>query len=98
MGLAAWFMNGPADVAPRDAADVGRLFAGLTGAAPAFRDATAALGGLPSRELRPTLARPPELAPEGIARWHGEDTSADTSEVARGPLASKHEGAGDARL
>jgi coenzyme F420-reducing hydrogenase gamma subunit len=53
----------------RPAAEVGRLFAGFTGAAPAFRAATEARAGLPVLQLRPTLARPPESLVGGPPRW-----------------------------
>jgi coenzyme F420-reducing hydrogenase gamma subunit len=81
--LAAWFADGQAAARgagpPRPAAEVGRLFAGFTGAAPAFRGATDRLRGLPVLPLRPTLARPPELAGEAPPRWPAE------SEAGAGP-------------
>ncbi|HET9680716.1 MAG TPA: hypothetical protein VFP19_01665, partial [Candidatus Limnocylindrales bacterium] len=50
-------------------AEVGRLFAGFTGAAGPFRGATERLDGRPARTLRPSLAHPPELATEGPPAW-----------------------------
>jgi sulfhydrogenase subunit delta len=76
--LAAWFISGQAAArgeGPREPADVGRLFAGFTGAAPAFRGVTDRLRGLPVLPLRPTFARPSELAGDGPPRW--PDRAAD---------------------
>jgi coenzyme F420-reducing hydrogenase gamma subunit len=71
--LAAWFVNGQAaaraDGQSRMPADVGRLFAGFTGAAPPFRGITDRLGGRPRLPLLPTTARGPELANEAPPRW-----------------------------
>ncbi len=63
--------------APMAPGDVGRLFAGFTGAAAPFRAATDRLAGRPQRELRPSLARPPELASEGPSAW-GPATQEDS--------------------
>ena len=49
--------------------EIGRLFAGFTGAAAPFRTITDRLGGRPVRELRPALAHPPELAHEQPPQW-----------------------------
>jgi coenzyme F420-reducing hydrogenase gamma subunit len=79
--LAAWFQSGQAAMRGGEArapADVGRLFAGFTGAAPAFRGVTDRLGGLPVLPLRPTLARTPELAGEAPPHW--PDRNARTQE------------------
>ena len=67
-GLATWFADGPAlgGMAP---ADIGRLFAGFTGAAAPFRAVTHRLGGRPQVELRPATAHRPELRPEGVPAW-----------------------------
>jgi coenzyme F420-reducing hydrogenase gamma subunit len=67
-GLATWYADGPAlgGMAP---ADVGRLFAGFTGASPAFRGVTDRLGGRPQVALRPATAHRPELRPEGVPAW-----------------------------
>jgi sulfhydrogenase subunit delta len=65
--LAAWYVDG-AD-GPRSPVDVGRLFAGFTGAAQPFRDITDRLGGRPAIPLRPTIARPPELVGEAPPTW-----------------------------
>jgi coenzyme F420-reducing hydrogenase gamma subunit len=65
--LAAWYMDGPDG--PRSAQDVGRLFAGFTGASPAFRAITDRLGGRPQIPLRPAMAHPPELADERPPTW-----------------------------
>jgi coenzyme F420-reducing hydrogenase gamma subunit len=67
-GLATWYANGPA-LGGIAAADVGRLFAGFTGASPAFRAVTDRLGGRPIVALRPTTAHRPELNPEGVPAW-----------------------------
>jgi coenzyme F420-reducing hydrogenase gamma subunit len=65
--LAAWYVDGPAG--PRNPADVGRLFAGFTGALPVFREVTNRLGGRPLRQLRPAAAQPAELAEETPPVW-----------------------------
>ncbi len=84
--LAAWFTTGQAEArgagTPRPASDVGRLFAGFTGAAPAFRGVTDRLGGLPVVPLRPTRARPSELAGEAPPRWPGGATTNGSPEEA----------------
>ena len=49
--------------------EIGRLFAGFTGAAAPFRAVTDRLGGLPTRVLRPALAHPPELAHQRPLAW-----------------------------
>jgi coenzyme F420-reducing hydrogenase gamma subunit len=66
--LAGWFADGPASWG-MPAADVGRLFAGFTGAAPEFRRVTEALGGRPMVPLRPTLARQPDDALHEAPSW-----------------------------
>ncbi|MEZ0240723.1 MAG: oxidoreductase [Chloroflexota bacterium] len=73
--LADWFIAGAGDP-PRLPADVGRLFAGVNGAATPFRETTDALEGRPRRDLRATLAQPPELAPFEPPTWEGGDTDA----------------------
>jgi sulfhydrogenase subunit delta len=83
--LATWFISGQAEArgegAPREPAEVGRLFAGFTGAAPAFRAVTDRLRGLPVLPLRPTLARPSALAGDGPPRWtHEHDPSGGAEE------------------
>jgi coenzyme F420-reducing hydrogenase gamma subunit len=65
--LAAWYVDGPDG--PRSPVDVGRLFAGFTGAAQPFRDITDRLGGRPAMPLRPAIARPPELVGEAPPTW-----------------------------
>jgi coenzyme F420-reducing hydrogenase gamma subunit len=65
--LAAWYVDGPDG--PRSPVDVGRLFAGFTGAAQPFRDITDRLGGRPAIPLRPAIARPPELVGEAPPTW-----------------------------
>jgi len=65
--LAAWFVDGPSG--PRAAVDVGRLFAGFTGASPAFRAITDRLGGRPPLPMRPAMAHPPELVEEAPPTW-----------------------------
>lgn len=66
--LASWYADGPG-TGGLPAADVGRLFAGFTGASPAFRSITDRLGGRPALPLHPAMARPPELAHEGPPSW-----------------------------
>lgn len=65
--LAAWYVDGPGG--PRNPVDVGRLFAGFTGAAPAFRAITDRLDGRPPLQLRPATAHPPELVDEAPPVW-----------------------------
>jgi hypothetical protein len=71
--LANWYVDGQAAARAggksRLPADVGRLFAGFTGAAPAFRGITDRLGGRPPLPLLPTTARRPELANEAPPSW-----------------------------
>jgi coenzyme F420-reducing hydrogenase gamma subunit len=74
-GLANWFVDGPA-LGGLAAADVGRLFAGFTGAAQPFRAVTDRLGGRPPVALRPATAYPPELAEHAPPRW-GSDQARD---------------------
>ena len=68
--LAGWFADGPG-TGGMTRADVGRLFAGFTGASPSFRAITDRLGGRPPLPLLPATARPPELAAEGPPSWEG---------------------------
>jgi sulfhydrogenase subunit delta len=72
--LAAWYVDGPGG--PRNPVDVGRLFAGFTGAAQPFREITDRLGGRPQIPLRPAIARPPELVGEAPPTW-GERPETD---------------------
>jgi coenzyme F420-reducing hydrogenase gamma subunit len=67
-GLAEWYMHGPG-TGGLAAPDVGRLFAGFTGASPTFMAITDRLGGRPTIPLQPSVARRPELAEEGPPRW-----------------------------
>jgi sulfhydrogenase subunit delta len=68
--IAAWYLTGPDGLArERIAPDVGRLFAGFTGASPAFRTVTDRLGGRPPISLRPATARAPEFASEAPPTW-----------------------------
>ena len=67
-GLANWYVAGPA-LGGLAAPDVGRLFAGFTGAAQPFRAVTDRLGGRPPISLRPANAYPPELAEHAPPRW-----------------------------
>jgi sulfhydrogenase subunit delta len=84
--LIAGAAAGPAG---RDPADVGRLFAGFTGASGPFRAVTDALAGRPPMRLRGTLASPPETLPDGVPTWGSADESTpdagETSEEADGP-------------
>ncbi|MES2210287.1 MAG: oxidoreductase [Chloroflexota bacterium] len=70
-GLAQFLMSGgPAGEHPAlEPADVGRLFAGFTGAAGPFRSVTDALVGRPPLSLRSTLASPPETVRDGPPTW-----------------------------
>lgn len=71
-GLAGAFITGAAagnGTVGRDPVDVGRLFAGFTGATGPFRSATDALGGRPTLPLRASLASPPETRREGPPTW-----------------------------
>jgi sulfhydrogenase subunit delta len=65
--LAGWYIDGPDG--PRDPADVGRLFAGFTGADPVFRGITDRLNGRPQLPMLPALAHPAELAGEAPPTW-----------------------------
>ncbi|HET9851598.1 MAG TPA: hypothetical protein VFP56_03715 [Candidatus Limnocylindrales bacterium] len=69
--LAEWYIDGPGSggIAPPD---VGRLFAGFTGAAPAFRGITDRLAGRPRLPLAVATAHPPELAATAPPRWSDE--------------------------
>jgi coenzyme F420-reducing hydrogenase gamma subunit len=53
----------------RTDAEIGRLFAGFTGAAPPFRAVTDRLGGRPPIQLQPPVAHPPELVDEAPPTW-----------------------------
>jgi coenzyme F420-reducing hydrogenase gamma subunit len=59
-------IGGAPAVAP---VDVGRLFAGFTGATPAFRGVTDRLGGRPSRELRLARARALDERQVHVPAW-----------------------------
>jgi len=74
-GLASWFVDGPA-LGGMAAQDVGRLFAGFTGAAPPFRAITDRLGGRPQIPLRPATAHGPEHSSHTPPRW-GSDVRED---------------------
>jgi len=65
--LASWYTDGPSG--PRAPVDVGRLFAGFTGASPPFRGITDRLGGRPALPLRPAMAHPPELVEGAPPTW-----------------------------
>jgi len=80
--LAAWFADGPG-TGGLAAADVGRLFAGFTGASPSFRAITDRLGGRPPRPLRPAVARPPEMAAEGPPSWDASGTAGEDHNARR---------------
>jgi len=72
-GLAAWFTDGPA-LGKLAAPDVGRLFAGFTGASPSFRAVTDRLGGRPIIPLRPATAYGPEHSDHTPPRWGSDAT------------------------
>lgn len=74
-GLVRWYADGPA-LGGMQPSDVGRLFAGFTGASPVFRAVTDRLGGRPPLPLRPATARRPELRPDGVAAWGRADAQA----------------------
>jgi len=74
-GLAQWYTDGPA-MGGLEPGDVGRLFAGFTGASPAFRGVTDRLGGRSIIQLRPAGAYPPELAEHTPPRWGSAGTEA----------------------
>ena len=67
-GLANWFVDGPTLGGPA-APDIGRLFAGFTGAAPSFRAVTDRLGGRPQLALRPATAHGPEHSEHAPPVW-----------------------------
>ncbi len=79
-GLARFLVSGgpTGEHAGLEPADVGRLFAGFTGAAGPFRSVTEALGGLPPQPLRSSLASPPETVRVGPPVWGpAKDTVAE---------------------
>ena len=67
--LASYFQSSEGG---REAADVGRLFAGFNGATASFRSITDTLGGRPPVALSPSTARPPETVPERPPQWGSE--------------------------
>ena len=75
--LAAVFVAGGPDMPPRDPAEVGRLFAGFTGAAEPFRAVTTALHGRPLLPLLPSRGRAPEFAAETPPVWAVEPEGSD---------------------
>ena len=81
-GLAQWYASWPA-VGGMAASDVGRLFAGFTGASPVFRAVTDRLGGRPTLPLLPASARRPELGAEGVPAWGRSHD--DAKEAGDGP-------------
>jgi coenzyme F420-reducing hydrogenase gamma subunit len=78
--LATWYADGPA-TGGMAKEDVGRLFAGFTGAAPAFRTITDRLGGRPQLPLLPTIARRPELADHAPLKWHGQPNATESTDA-----------------
>lgn len=80
--LAGWFADGPG-TGGMTAADVGRLFAGFTGASPSFRAVTDRLGGRPPLPLLPATARGPEMAPEGPPSWDANATAGEDRDARR---------------
>jgi coenzyme F420-reducing hydrogenase gamma subunit len=68
-GLARAMTAGIGGAPPRANADVGRLFAGFTGAAPVFRRATDELGGRPPRTLEPPRARAFDESRPTVPAW-----------------------------
>ena len=76
--LADWFASGPG-TGGLASADVGRLFAGFTGASPSFRAITDRLGGRPMLPMLHAKALRPELGDEGPPSWgprSGEESDA----------------------
>jgi sulfhydrogenase subunit delta len=69
--LAAWYASGPG-TGGLPSGDVGRLFAGFTGASPSFRAITDRLGGRPTLPMRPSTAFRPELGEEGPPSWQAQ--------------------------
>ena len=67
--LATGVGGGPARPAP----EVGRLFAGFTGATAPFRGVTDRLDGRPSRELAPARARQLDEARAHVPSWTGRE-------------------------
>jgi len=74
--LARAFGDGVGGAPGRPDVDVGRLFAGFTGAAPAFRSVTDRLGGRPPRELAPARARLFDEQQARVPSWVVEATDA----------------------
>ena len=66
--LAAWYASGPG-TGGLPGAEVGRLFAGFTGASPSFRAITDRLGGRPMLPMHPSTAFRPELGDERPPSW-----------------------------
>jgi sulfhydrogenase subunit delta len=75
-GLADAFVAGTGGVGPLPRPEVARLFAGFTGASPAFRAATDALGRAPV-DLIPTRAHAPDFLPAGPPAWPDRVEEAD---------------------
>jgi sulfhydrogenase subunit delta len=80
--LAGWFASGPG-TGGMTGADVGRLFAGFTGASPSFRAITDRLGGRPPLPLLPATARSPEMAAEGPPSWSANGTPGEERDARR---------------
>jgi sulfhydrogenase subunit delta len=78
--LARWFAEGPG-TGGMAAPDVGRLFAGFTGASPVFRGVTERLGGRPQLPLAAAAARRPELADEAPPRWGDQPQLAEAGDA-----------------
>jgi coenzyme F420-reducing hydrogenase gamma subunit len=93
-GLARWYVDGPG-TGGLPAPDVGRLFAGFTGASPSFRAVTDRLGGRPVIPLRPSIARAPELAEAGPPRWGAREPEPPPADGAAGDAASHRAREGD---
>ena len=68
-GLATAYAAGAGGAGARPEAEVGRLFAGFTGATPVFRTVTDRLGGRPARPLALATARTLDERQERVPAW-----------------------------
>jgi len=75
--LATAFVGGIGGAPGRPESEVGRLFAGFTGASPAFRSVTDRLGGRPPRDLAPAIARRLDEQRATVPAWGPPEPEAD---------------------
>ncbi len=80
-GLSAAFLSGAGGGTARTAAEVGRLFAGFTGASPAFLAVMDRLGGRPPRELAPARARLLDERQAHVPGWGPGDDVAEADDA-----------------